>query len=409
MHMSSEPGDLVLDITCGSGTTPYVAEKWGRRWIAIDTARVPISLARQRLLTSTFPWYELKDLSNGPADGFVYESKKNRKGRDIGGEVPHITLGAIANDWDTPPITRVDRPKENKKITRVCGPFTVEATIKTGISLTDENSEIPDNCARAYIERMIEVLRRSGTLRLQGNEKISLREIRKLSQCEHLHAEGILTGDRDHNCAIVFGPEDGPIGYEVAFNASIEAMQRGFKKLFLFGFAIQSNTREMLDKLKIPTRYVSITLDVTMSDLLRTTKSSEIFSIVGVPDITLKKVEQKNDEKPKYSVSVNGLDVYHPNSNDVEEVETKNLPCWMLDTNYNGRAFHATQVFFPKTKAWENLKVALRHQFSDSVWAHLAGTASEPFYLGDQKRIAVKVVDERGNELMATRSERDAE
>lgn len=399
----------MLDITCGSGTTPYVAEKWGRRWIAIDTARVPISLARQRLLTSTFPWFDLKDPSNGPAGGFIYESKKNRKGRDIGGEVPHVTLGAIANDWDAPPIIRVDRPKENKKITRVCGPFTVEATIKTGISLTNENNEISDSSARAYIERMTEVLRRSGTLRLQGNEKISFRDIRKLSQSEHLHAEGVLTGDRDQNCAIVFGPEDGPIGSEVAFNASIEAMQRGCNKLFLFGFAIQSNTREMLDKLKIPTQYVSITLDVTMSDLLKTTKSSEIFSIVGLPDITLTKVEQKNDKKPKYNVSVNGLDVYHPNSNDVEEVETKNLPCWMLDTNYNGRAFHATQVFFPKTKAWENLKRALRHQFSDSVWVHLAGTVSEPFYLGNQKRIAVKVVDERGNELMATRSERDAE
>src|SRR5205823_6388439 len=125
---TTDPGDLVLDPTCGSGTTAYVAEEWGRRWITIDTSRVPLALARQRLLTATYPYYELKD-GTSPAGGFVYRRKQNRKGEEIGGIVPHITLKSIAND--EPPIEEilVDRPEQLGGLTRVTGPFRVEAII----------------------------------------------------------------------------------------------------------------------------------------------------------------------------------------------------------------------------------------------------------------------------------------
>jgi adenine-specific DNA-methyltransferase len=129
--MTTDPGDLVLDPTCGSGTMAYVAEQWGRRWITIDVSRVPLALARQQLLTATFPYYELKDEPRGPAGGFVYKRRQNAKGEEVGGIVPHITLESIANDQPPKEEILVDRPEVTGGITRVTGPFVVEATIPT--------------------------------------------------------------------------------------------------------------------------------------------------------------------------------------------------------------------------------------------------------------------------------------
>ncbi|WMP15731.1 site-specific DNA-methyltransferase [Thiothrix lacustris] len=152
MLMTTDPGDLVLDPTCGSGTTAYVAEQWGRRWITCDTSRVPLALARQRLLTATFPWYELDQPSRGPAGGFVYTRKQNRKGEEIGGKVPRITLKSIANHEDPEMVTLVDKPETNNKITRVCGAFTVEATIQEANSLhgTERNGTERNGTERLY-------------------------------------------------------------------------------------------------------------------------------------------------------------------------------------------------------------------------------------------------------------------
>lgn len=413
MHMTTEPGDLVLDITCGSGTSAVVAEQWGRRWITLDTSRVPIALARQRLLTSAFPWYRLKEPSKGPAGGFVYERKQNKKGEETGGLVPRITLKSIANDEDPKLETLVERAELNPKITRVCGPFSVEATIQAAMNMAAEegNAEAAapqSSSPRAYLDRMIEVLRQSKTLRLPGNITLELDSVRPLADREHLHAEGIARNGDQKTIAIAFGPEDGAIGSEYVLNASMEAMQQGFQQLFLFGFAIQAKAREMLGRLKIPTTYVSVAPDVAMSDLLKTTKASEIFSITGLPDVTLEKTGKAKDETPQYRVVIKGLDIFRPDTMETEEVSADNLPCWMLDTDYNGMAFYATQVFFPKTSAWDNLQKSLKGQFEDGVWSHLAGTVSEPFCLGEKRRIAVKVIDERGNELMAVRTEGEA-
>ena len=402
--MATDPGDLVLDVTCGSGTTSVVAEQWGRRWIAVDTSRVPIALARQRLLTSVFPWYRLKEPSKGPEGGFVFERKRNRKGEEVGGLVPRVTLKSIVNNDEPATITLSDLPAENTKVTRVSGPFTVEATIQAAMSMEEdapEQAALPQSSSpRAYLDRMIEVLRQSKTLRLPGNVSLELEGVRPLADREFLHAEGIAKNGGDKTIAIVFGPEDGAIGSEYVFNASTEAMQQGFQQLFLFGFAIQAKAREMLDKLKIPTTYVSVTPDVVMSDLLKTSKTSEIFSITGQPDVSLEPAGKSDSGTPLYRVAIKGLDIFRPDTMETDEVSAENLPCWMLDTNYNGMAFYASQVFFPKTNAWNNLQKSLKGQFEDSVWEHLAGTASELFTLGDKKRIAVKVIDERGNELM---------
>ncbi len=412
IHMTTEPGDIVMDITCGSGTTAVVSEEWGRRWITVDTSRVPIALARQRLLTRAFPWYRLKEPSKGPAGGFVYERKRNKKGEEVGGLVPRITLKSIANDEDPKMEVLVEQAEVNDKITRVCGPFTVEATIQAAMSMEEDadtaTAQPQSSSPRAYLDRMIEVLRQSQSLSLPGNVTLQLANVRPLAEREYLHAEAVAKNGSERTIAIAFGPEDGAIGSDYVFNAAMEAMSQGFGQLFLFGFAIQAKARELLEKMKIPTAYIAMTPDVVMSDLLKTTKNSEIFSITGLPDVRLEKAGKRDDGTPLYRVVLRGLDIFLPHLMDTDHIDAENLPCWMLDTNHNGMAFYASQVFFPKTSAWDNLQKSLKGQFEDSVWSHLAGTVSEPFALGDKGRIAVKVIDERGNELMATRSAEDA-
>ena len=408
MLMTTDPGDLVLDITCGSGTTAVVAEQWGRRWITADTSRVPIALARQRLLTSTFAWHKLQNPAQGPAGGFVFERKRNKNGEEVGGLVPRTTLKSIANDEEPRMEVLVDRAETNNKVTRVCGSFTVEATIQAAMNLEedfDPRSQQPslDN-PRAFLDRMIELLRQSKTLQLPGNVTLQLDAISPLADREYLHAEGVAKNGSEKRIAFVFGPEDGAIGSEYVFNAHTEALQQGFQQLFIFGFAIQAKAREMLDKLKVPTTYVAVTPDVVMSDLLKTNKTSEIFSITGLPDVMLEAAGKEKDGTPLHRVVIKGLDIFRPDTMETEEVKAENLPCWMLDSNYNGMVFMATQVFFPRTAAWENLQKSLKGQFSHSVWEHLAGTVSEPFVLGDKKRIAVKAIDERGNELMVVKT-----
>jgi adenine-specific DNA-methyltransferase len=363
MLMTTDPGDLVLDPTCGSGTTAYVAEQWGRRWITCDTSRVPLALARQRLLTATFPWYELKEPKSGPAGGFVYQRRQNRKGEEVGGLVPRITLKSIANDEEPETVTLVDKPEQNNKVTRVCGPFSVEATVQAAGSMLEEQDGVKEMAAayenpRAYLDRMIEVLRQSKTLRLPKNKALELAQVRPLSaeDYEHLHAEAVEQNGQDRRIAVMFGPQDGAIGSATVLEAAREAWYSKFDALYLFGFAIQAKARELVEnhgKLKIPCTYVAVTPDVVMSDLLKTSKTSEIFSITGLPDVDFKpNGEQTPDGRPLYQVELLGLDIFRPHDLETESIHAENLPCWMLDTDYNSMVFMARQVFFPKTSAW---------------------------------------------------------
>jgi adenine-specific DNA-methyltransferase len=176
----------------------------------------------------------------------------------------------------------------------------------------------------------------------------------------------------------------------------------------VFGFAADPKALEFLNDPKqsrIPSTYVAVTPDVLMGDLLKTTRSSQIFSITGLPDVEVRPAAKKDaGGATLYEVEVRGLDTFNPAEMKTESVDADNLPCWMLDTDYNGLAFYANQVFFPKTAAWDNLKRALGASLDESVWDHLAGTISEPFPAGGHKRIAVKVIDERGNELMVVKA-----
>jgi adenine-specific DNA-methyltransferase len=403
MLMCTDPGDLVLDPTCGSGTSAAVAEQWGRRWITIDTSRVPLALARQRLLTGTFPYYELKQRQSGPAGGFVYQRKQNRKGEEIGGLVPHITLKSIANDEAPAMEVLVDRPEQVANVTRVAGPFVVEATVApVHASLGDDCENVAaHNDIASHIQRMTEVLRQSKTLRLPGNRELQLSGVRRTVSTEYLHAEAM---DGDKRAAIVFGPSDGAISTTLVFESAREGYFLKYERLYFFGFAIEPGARALIEderKLRIPATYVAVTPDVAMSDLLKTTRSSEIFSITGLPDVRVRQSKKKGPEgQALYEAELQGLDLFDPESMSTESIGGEHVPCWMLDTDYDGLCFYATQVFFPKTSAWDNLQRSLKATFDESIWAHLAGTVSEPFALGDRKRVAVIVIDERGNELM---------
>jgi adenine-specific DNA-methyltransferase len=404
MLMTTDPGDLVIDPTCGSGSTAFVAEQFGRRWITVDTSRVPLALARQRLLTAIFPYYVLKDPNRGPSGGFVYQRKTNRRGEETGGIVPHITLGSIANGGSPAVEVLVDRPEEAPNVTRVAGPFVVEATVapvQPIMTEASDGSSVVSDDAATHIQRMTEVLRQSKTLRLPGNRELVLAGVRRTSDTEYLHAEA---KEGDKRVAIVFGPSAGAISSSLVFESAREAYFLKFDCLYFFGFAIEPGARAMIEddrKLKIPATYVAVTPDVAMSDLLKTTRASEIFSITGLPDAKVRMASKKGPEgQSLYEVELLGLDLFDPQSMDTDSVNGENVPCWMLDTDYDGLCFYATQVFFPKTSAWDNLQRSLRATFDDSIWEHLAGTVSEPFVLGERRRVAVKVIDERGNELM---------
>ena len=405
--MTSDPGDLVLDPTCGSGTTAWCAEKWGRRWITCDTSRVPVALARQRMLTGTFDFFQLQELERGPAGGFEYRRRQNRKGEEVGGIVPHITLESIANEEPAKEEVLVDRPEKDGAVTRVAGPFCVEATIPTPVDWEGDGEEDSGDLSAVeayadHVERMIEVLRRSPVLHLGGGQRISLSKVRRPARTMSLSAEALLEGEEKQTAAIVFGPENGAVSEALVFEAAREAYAKGFGRLYVIGFAIQPNAWRLVESCEqtvgVPAAYVQASMDLVMGDLLKNLRSSQIFSVCGLPDV---RIERSGDGECR--VELLGLDVFDPVAMDSDHREGNDVPAWFLDTDYNGLCFHVCQAFFPRTSAWEGLKRSLRTEFDDSVWAHLSGTVSAAFEPGEHGQIAVKVIDDRGNELMVVK------
>lgn len=418
MLMASDPGDLVLDPTCGSGTTAYVAEQWGRRWITIDTSRVPLALARQRLLTATYPYYELREPKHGPGGGFVYERRQNSTGEEVGGIVPHVTLKSIANDEPPDEEVLVDRPEVDSEFVRVAGPFVVEATIPTpvdweGDGLEDSGAEDVGTYG-SFIERMIEVLRRSPVLHLGGGKTVDIANIRPPIKSLSLSAEGVAfqTEGKSRDLAtepkpvaFVFGPENGAVSETLVHEALKEAGLKNYTHLYVIGFAIQPHARQLVDNAAamglLAATYVQATPDLMMGDLLKNMRSSQIFSVCGLPEIKIHKAKPAaTGASPRFEVELVGLDTFDPTTMETDHRGGDDVPCWMLDSDYNNLCFRATQVFFPRTGAWESLKKALKADYDDSVWDHLAGARSAPFEAGEHKQIAVKVIDDRGNELL---------
>ena len=403
--LTSDPGDLVLDPTCGSGTTAWCAEKWGRRWITIDTSRVPLAIARQRLLTARLDYYRLKEPARGPAGGFEYQRRQNAKGEEVGGIVPHITLESIANDEPAKEEVLVDRPERDDNVTRVCGPFCVEATIPAPTHWGDDERDqetAHDDGYADHVERMIEVLRHSPVLRLGAGRTVTLSGVRRPARTISLSAEAKIEGEDGQIAAIVFGPENGAVSQNLVFEAAKEANVKGYRHLYVFGFAIQPDARSLIElsdrALGIPATYVQASPDLTMGDLLKNMRSSQIFSVCGLPEV---RIERADDHA--YRVHLAGLDVFDPATMETDHRDGADVPAWFLDTDYNGLCFHVCQAFFPRTSAWEGLRNSLRGDFKASVWQHLSGTSSEPFAAGTHDQIAVKVIDDRANELLVVK------
>jgi adenine-specific DNA-methyltransferase len=436
--LTTDPGDLVLDPTCGSGTSAYVAEQWGRRWITIDTSRVPLALARQRILTATYLWYDLKDESRGPVGGFVYKRKTNSRGEEVGGIVPYITKGSIANDEPPREEVLVDRPEIQSAIVRVSGPFVVEATIPTpvdweGDGKEDSGAGISESHA-SFVDRMLEVLRRSPVLHLGGGKSVTFKNIRLPTKTLTLSAEALVDATAEgqrptladtveesteknkrllafsqKSVAIVFGPENGAVSENLVYEAAREAHAKTYSHLYVIGFAIQPYARKLVEACEqtvgVPATYVQATPDLMMGDLLKNMRSSQIFSVCGLPEVDLKRLRKGKAGAPEsYQVELKGLDVFDPTTMETAHLKAEDVPAWFLDTDYNGLCFHVCQAFFPRTSAWESLKKALKGNYEESVWDHLAGTTSAPFEGGEHGQVAAKVIDDRGNELMVVKT-----
>jgi len=353
----------------------------------------------------------------------------------VGGIIPYITKGSIANDEPPGSVIIVDYPETITSIVRVSGPFVLEATIPTPIAM-DGEAEAPAEAEDhgSFIDRMLEVLRRSPILHLGGGKQVKLKGIRPPAKSLSLSAEALVDASAEGQkpsledvvaeaeeksggklplssklVAIVFGPENGAVSERLVYEAAREAHAKNYSHLYVIGFAIQPNARKLVEECEaavgIAATYVQATPDLMMGDLLKNMRSSQIFSVCGLPDVAVKKVApDKAGEPQHYKVELRGLDVFDPSTMETTPLAGDDVPAWFLDTDYNDLCFHVSQAFFPRTSAWEGLKKALKGSYEDSVWDHLAGTESSPFEAGDYGKIAVKVIDDRGNELMVVKS-----
>jgi adenine-specific DNA-methyltransferase len=222
-----------------------------------------------------------------------------------------------------------------------------------------------------------------------------------------LSAEALVSNGVDKPVAFVFGPENGAVSEKLVYEAAKEASAKRYTHLYVVGFAIQPNARGLIDQseaaMGIPATYVQATPDLLMGDLLKNLRSSQIFSVCGLPDVKLHRTPPKGEAGQRYQVELVGLDTFDPITMETDHRQGNDVPAWLLDTDYNGLCFHVSQAFFPRTAAWDDLKRALKGQYEDSVWDHLAGAKSAPFEAGEHGQVAVKVIDDRGNELLVVK------
>jgi adenine-specific DNA-methyltransferase len=259
---------------------------------------------------------------------------------------------------------------------------------------------------------MLEALGRNPVLQLQSNRTVTLRNVRPPAKTLSLSAEAALEPD-DAPVAVVFGPENGAVSERLVYEAVREAHLRSYEQLIVIGFAIDATARDFVEKAEmqvgIPVTYVQATPDLVLGDLLKTMRSSQLFSVAGLPDVAVRKLPPEAAGEPdRYEVELLGLDAFDPVEMAAQHRSGADVPAWLLDTDYNGMVFHVSQAFFPRTGAWGSLKKALKGAMEDTVWDHLAGTTSAPFTKGDRDDIAVKVIDDRGNELLVVKKLSDA-
>ena len=379
--MSTDPGDLVFDPTCGSGTAAYVAEQWGRRWITCDTSRVATTLAKQRLMTANFDYYKLAHPSEGVGSGFQYKT------------VPHITLKSIANNEPSAEETLFDQPLINRKKTRITGPFTVEAVPAPVVKSIEEiENEAP--ASDSSIARSGETLRQTewrdelfkSGIRAKGGRKIEFTRIEPLSGTRYLQAEGETREDEPKRVFISFGPEHAPLEQRQVELAIEEAMSIKPKpEIVLFAaFQFDAEAAKDIDETNWPgvtLLRVQMNADMFTEDLKKKKAGNESFWLMGQPDVRIIEIK-KGEDKGKIQVEVAGFDYYDPKSGNVESGNKGDIAMWMLDTDYDGRSLLPRQVFFPMAGAsegWSRLAKNLKAEIDEEKIEAFRGTVSLPF------------------------------
>ena len=533
--MTTDPGDLVLDPTCGSGTTAHVAEQWGRRWITLDVSRVALAIARQRLLTAKFDYYRLRptsagDVQRNPAGSWLTDPEGQIPGSCTFDckTVPHVTLKSIAQnqaldpifdkwapvlaeklaalnealrqgitkalrqkllvkledkrkgegkravtdadgrrwrlpekgwqEWEVPfdadpdwpqalqeALTAyraawrgkmdevnaciaaradqeelVDQPFLERNRVRVSGPFTMEGVIPAEESIdagepeaspiggAPEELETFDGGAdalrseaqntEAYLDRMTRLLRGDG-VRFPDNKILKFQTLEALADGSTIHAKGIWgEGGEERQAAVIFGPQYGPLTTRIVEGGIRIAARRGFDDLVFAAFSFDAQAQVTIQEVEDPAiklHMAQIRPDVNMGDLLKTTVSSQLFTVSGSPRTRLER-----EEDGQYIVHMEGVDIYDPVTNAVRSSGAEKVSAWFLDSDYDGRCFCVCQAFFPDRNAWEKLGKALGGALDEEAFAKLSGTVSLPFAAGGYNRIAVKVIDPRGNEVL---------
>ncbi|MDP2760622.1 MAG: site-specific DNA-methyltransferase [Sideroxyarcus sp.] len=480
--MATDPGDLVLDPTCGSGTTAYAAEQWGRRWITIDTSRVSLALTRARIMGARYPYFLLADSRDGQIkegevtrtvpssqptrgnirQGFVYE------------RVPHITLGSIARDaevdvvwdnwqqkletlreqlnkaldkqwqeWEIPRdadakwsdaekklhaewwqarIARqneidasivakaefeylYDKPYEDKKKVRVAGPFTVESLSPHRVLAVDENDELIDRAAqtepgygeeRDFVQIILENLKTAGVQQANKEDKINFTSLTPWPG-DLVCGEGRFDdAGGEKRAAIFIGPEFGTVSRPDLVSAAREAGDSGFDVLIACAFNYDAHSSEF-DKLgRIPVLKARMNADLHMADDLKNTGKGNLFVIFGEPDIDI-----LDAEAGQVRVKVNGVDVFHPNTGEVRSDGAEGIACWFIDTDYNEESFFVRHAYFlGANDPYKALKTTLKAEINEEAWASLNSDTSRPFDKPKSGRIAVKVINHLGDEVM---------
>ena len=487
--MTTDPGDLVLDPTCGSGTTAYVAEQWGRRWITIDTSRVALALARARVMGARYPYYLLADSPEGqrkeaelagkaPSEaptygavrhGFVYE------------RAPHITLKSIANnseldvifdnhqatleplrkslndalkqnweEWEVPQdadekwpaeaqrfhaswweqrIARqreidasiaakadyeylYDKPYEDKKRVRVTGPFTVESLSPHRVLDVDEDDNPVDRVElqrpgyggrQDFASIILETLRIAGVQQAHKEDRISFSSLEawpgRLVCADGRYNEG--NSLQEKRAAIFIGPEFGTVSRTDLAAAAREAAEAGFDVLIACAFNYDAQASEFNKMGRVPILKARMNADLHMAGELKDTAHANLFVIFGEPDIDILPVKENGAETGQLQVKINGVDVYHPNAGEIRSDGAEGIACWFIDTDYDEESFFVRHAYFLGAKdPYKSLKKTLRAEIDPEAWATLNSDISRPFDKPKSGRIAVKVINHLGDEVM---------
>jgi adenine-specific DNA-methyltransferase len=429
--MTTEPGDLVLDPTCGSGTTAFVAEQWGRRWITCDTSRVALALARTRLMSARYPYYLLADSAEGikkeaELTGKVppeHKTEDDIKKGFVYRRVPHVTLKSIANNPDikegmtrkevdaaiarhADSETLYDQPYEDHKRVRVCGPFSVESLSPHRVlSTTEDNqgntvSEQEAHKQQDFATMILDNLQKAGVQNTRKGERLTFDRLDAYAGA-WLNAAGEYTdaGGKTRRVAVSLGPEHGTVGPQQVKEAAKEAVQGiGFDMLIVCGFAFDPHVAEEVKRYgKLTVLPAKMNPDLAMGDeLLKKTGTGNLFMVFGEPDVEIKR--QTNGQ---IVAKINGVDVYDPTTGQIRNASTDDIACWFIDTSYNGESFFVRHAYFTGAgEPYDKLQRVLRAEISEAAWSSLYSTVSRPFDKPETGKIAIKVINHYGDEVL---------